>query len=411
MARRLTKLRTVAVDVDERRAAGRSALPWPWWAGAAGGAVVVLAAGWLLLAGALALGSLAAPHPDLAAALGLASSLLLLAHGAPVTIGGQAVTLVPLTLTLLLTVAGASVTSMAARQLAGRRAEDDDTGRLFVDGQSLVLRVTAAYAGTYVVAVLLLGSAVAGPGAWRAVPGALAVALVTGLWGASRAIGHDPRRGWPDWLRAAPTALAAAVLVCVAGGAVVVAAALVAGMDNVAGITEQLGPDAIGVFLLVLLQLLYLPNLVLWGTGWALGAGVTLGDGSVLNLNVADAGFLPAIPVLGAVPHQGLTPPGTLWWLLVGVAGGALVALLVVVSRGRERFDRTALAGALSGVAAGLALTLVCSLSGGGLGAGRLVHLGPRVGDLVVVAPSLLGLAGLVTGLVTGLVRRPPVDQ
>lgn len=411
MAKRQSRHKTVSVDIDARTTVEPTLRQWPWWVTAVGGALAVLAAGWVLLAAATLIGSLSAPGTETATALGLATRMLLLAHGAPVVIGGQSVTLVPLTLTLLLLMAGVPVTSLAARQLAAVQAVSDDTGRLWVDGQSLVVRVAATYSTAYVGAVVVFGSMTVGGGVWRGVAGALAVAVVSGLWGASRAIGHDPRRGWPTWLRSAPVALGATLLVCIAAGAIALTAALVAGRDKAALIATQLQPDAIGVVLLVLLQLLYLPNLVLWGTAWTLGAGVTLGDGSLLNLNVTDVGFLPAFPVLGAVPNPGLTPPATLWWLLSGVAAGALVVLVLLPGQRRLRFDRSALAGAVLGLAAGLLVALACSLGSGGLGAERLAHMGPRTTDLFVVAPSLLGLSGLVTGLVVGLVRRPSESQ
>ena len=62
------------------------------------------------------------------------------------------------------------------------------------------------------------------------------------------------------------------------------------------------------------------------------------------------------------------------------------------------------------GVAAGLLLTVLAALGAGGLGADRLAHLGARVGELAVFAPTLLGLAGLVSGLFVGLARRPRAD-
>ena len=44
-------------------------------------------------------------------------------------------------------------------------------------------------------------------------------------------------------------------------------------------------------------------------------------------------------------------------------------------------------------------------LSGGDLGDARLADLGPRIGPLLVMATSTLGLSGVLTGLVFGLRR------
>ncbi len=139
-----------------------------------------------------------------------------------------------------------------------------------------------------------------------------------------------------------------------------------------------------------------------------LGAGITLGDDSLISMAVTDVGFLPAIPVFGAVGDPGFGGGTLYWWLSVGVVAGLVAALVVGVARRRARFDETALVGGLSGVVAGLLITLLCSLASGGLGEVRLAHVGATTDQLIIVAPALLGLSGLVGGAVLGLLRRPP---
>ena len=68
---------------------------------------------------------------------------------------------------------------------------------------------------------------------------------------------------------------------------------------------------------------------------------------------------------------------------------------------------RTALVGALSGVVAGGFVVLACALGSGGLGVERLTHLGARIPELAIYAPTILGLSGMLVGLVLGLLRRP----
>ncbi len=409
MADRPTKHRTVAVDVDAIPTPHARTFPWPWYAVAVLGTVAVVAAGWLLLAGATALGWLTSPDTELDASLFLATDILLLAHGVPVMVGGQLVTLIPLGLSIILIVLAQPVAALAARQAAGSMAPADDTGRIWVDGEAVVLRVAGTTAATHGILVAILAAALDVPGGvLTGLLGGVVLGAVSGLWGASRAVGFDPRRTWPVWLRSVPPAMGYALLVCLVGGLAALAAALIAHRDRISFIHEALEPGIAGTILLVLVQLLYLPNLMLWATSWVLGAGVTLGDDSLLSMSVTDVGFLPAIPVLGAVGEPGLGGGAMFWWLVVGVVAGLVAALVVGLARPRARFDETALVGGLAGVSAGLLATLFCSLAGGGLGENRLTHIGATTDQLIIVAPVLLGLSGLVGGAVLGLLRRPP---
>lgn len=163
--------------------------------------------------------------------------------------------------------------------------------------------------------------------------------------------------------------------------------------------------------LLVALHLIYLPNLILACASWALGAGITLGDGSLVTLGSTDLGLLPALPVLGALPEPGPAPWPALLWLLVGVAAGAVAGVVVALARPRARFDETAVVGGLAGTVAGLLVAVACALGAGGLGTDRMAALGARSPEIFLFAPSILGLAGLAAGLIVGLVRRPPAER
>ncbi|RMB58391.1 hypothetical protein EAX62_14460 [Tessaracoccus antarcticus] len=383
-------------------------MTWPWWLVSVVGTLAVLAGGWLLMAGASALGWLTSPHSELDAALFLGSDVLLLAHGVPVAIGGQLVSIMPLGLAVVLVVLAQPVAALAARQAAHTQSPADDTGRIWVDGQKVVALVAGTMALTHGVAVGVLAAALGVQGgALHGVLGGVVLGAVAGLWGASRAVGFDPRDAWPAWLRSVPAAMASALGVCLAGGAAALTVALIVHRDRIIAIHEALQPGVAGTVLLVLVQVLYLPNLVLWTTSWVLGAGITLGDGSLMSMSITDVGFVPAIPVFGAVGEPGVGGGALYWWLLVGVAAGVAAALVVGLARPRARWDETALVGGLSGVAAGLLVTLLCSLSSGGLGALRLATMGAVTGQLIIVAPALLGLSGLLGGAVLGLVRRP----
>ena len=386
----------ITVDVDEAARVARPQVTIPWFVLAPVGALAVAAAGWLLMAGPAALGWLTSPESQLADALGLASRVLLLANGAVTTIGGQPVSIAPLGLTLVLILLGVPVAGLAAR------AAIDETDDL----RGLVLRVGGTYAGTYVVFTTLIAFFVPETSAIRAFLGSALVGGLSGFWGVTRAVGYNPCERWPVRLWPFPRGIGVAVLICVGTGAALLAAVLILGRDRIAAIADGLGGDGTAGILLIVIQLVWLPNLVIWAMAWALGAGVTLGEGTLLDMNGTSLGFLPSIPVLGAVPDPGPVSELAWLWLLGGVLAGVLAALVITLNRSSERFYETSLAGGLAGILAGVLLFVLAWCASGGLGTQRLAHVGVGLGSLAITAPCILGLAGLVTGLVVGLARR-----
>lgn len=399
--------RTVAVDLDSTPEPEPRVWPWPWQLPAVVGPLVVLLVGWLVLAGLTTVAWLTSPDAELNPALRIAAQVLVLAHGAPVQLAGHSVSVAPLGITLLLVFLALPLAGHAARQAAAHGAETDDTGELWVDGEALVAKVGVTFAAVYTVAVVALANGL-GVASWRVVLGGLVVGVVAGFWGASRGVGYDPTGSWPAWFRSVPRAMTAAILTLFSGAILLGGIAVWAGRDRISDIVTALDPGTSGVILLVALHLFYLPNFLLACVSWLLGAGVTLGDGSMLTMAITDVGLLPAIPVFGAVPANGLHGADSLWWLLVGAAAGVAAALVVAWARPRARFDETALVGGLSGVVAGLLLATLGSMASGALGVDRLSYIGARMPELLVFAPTLLGLAGVLAGLILGLVRRPP---
>jgi hypothetical protein len=185
--------------------------------------------------------------------------------------------------------------------------------------------------------------------------------------------------------------------------------ALYQGRERITLLASSLDADPVGGLVLILGQLAYLPNFILWAASWVVGAGFTVGDGSVISPTVTHVGLLPAVPVFGAVPTAATGQWGMVSWLLVGVAAGAVAAWTAVAPQRRARFDETALVGGLAGVIAGVALTVVAVFSRGNLGIARMVGVGPRPVELFVMACSLLGISGMAAGLVIGLVSRRSV--
>ena len=192
-----------------------------------------------------------------------------------------------------------------------------------------------------------------------------------------------------------------------AGGAAVLATGLALNLERMTTVLKALDAGLIGNIALLVGQLAYAPNAIVWAASYAIGPGFTLGNGSIVSPAATELGALPAIPLLTAVPDVGPGGVSHLWWLALGVAAGAVAATLVVLARPTARFDETTLVGGLSGVLAGVAFTGVAWSTSGDLGADLLSGLGPELVPLLVMATSTMGLSGAICGLVLGLWRRP----
>lgn len=371
-----------------------------WWVVALVGALGAALAGWLVVAGLVVLGWISAMQAGgLGEALRLGTAGWLLAHGVPVDFNDVHLSLTPLLLTAVLWALVHGAASFVAR--IGARAAGD------VAPRTLLWRVVGLIAATYTLVVTVVAMSLGTPlQAGRALACAALLSSSASLVAAAPVVGRRLWDWWPAWARPIPTAVGRAVLVATAGGAVALVAGLVLRREQIAAIATSLHAPSLGSVLLVILQLLWAPTYVLWATAWALGGGVSLGAGSVVSLVNNHVGLLPGIPILGILPASGPASMQHLWWLSVGVLAGAVAGIEVVRRRPAARVDETALVGGLSGVLAAWALVVLCALSRGDLGVDRLVGLGPRLTELLVIASSLMGLSGLGAGLAWGLRRR-----
>jgi len=367
-------------------------------------AVGAAAAGWIIVAAPVVVASLTGPPRAITSGLKLATEIWLLGHGAGALIGATTITLMPLGFTAVLILILSGLVGVAARQAV--LAHDSDDLPLDVR-QRLVPRLVLTFTGTYVLTVGSIAFLFSTPTqVAKALLGAAVLAGLSSLVSVARVVGWDAMRTWPLWAKRVPMAAAAGVSTVVLGGSVALVTALYLGRARITQLSTSLGADPVGGFVLVLGELAYLPNLVLWSVSWVLGAGVSVGDGSVISPMVTQLGLLPAVPVFGAVPAASTGHWVLVTWLLVGVVAGVVAAWTAVAPWRRARFDETSLIGGLAGVVAGVAVTLVAIASRGNLGVGRLVGLGPRPFELFVMSCSLLGISGMAGGLVIGLLAR-----
>jgi hypothetical protein len=236
----------------------------------------------------------------------------------------------------------------------------------------------------------------------QAVAWGFLLALAAGGLGGARALAP-----WRQLIALLPLR-ARSVVVGVAGclasltaaGSLVVGISLAVHLREAVRLTEALAPGAVGTLLLLLLQLGYLPNAIIWAIAFALGPGFAFGSATVVAPTGSALAQLPAFPLLAALPpglHAAL--PG---WLepvvlalpyLAGGIGGALI----VRSAGPLSLDAAPLRGLACGALSGVLLGLLAGASGGPLGDGRLAAVGPSPWQVCLVSALELGIAAAVT--------------
>ena len=178
-----------------------------------------------------------------------------------------------------------------------------------------------------------------------------------------------------------------------AAGLAVAIAALTRG-GQVVALFESLRADALGVAVIGVAQLAYLPTLLMWGIAWIAGPGFAIGTGTAVSPAGTMLGVVPGVPMLGLVPDN--SSPWFLIVVLVPVAAGAFAGWLVrsrQVSAGLEPgiLPRIAVVLGIALVSAAVG-ALLAALSAGSLGPGRLAHAGPEAGPVALA----LGLEVLV---------------
>lgn len=371
-------------------------LPWPLMTAAA--ALVTAGAGWLLVAGFCLLGWITVPQIKVVSVLQLATQGWLLAHGISVALPGATLSIAPLGLTLCIVLVGLGACQQAVIHSKPPPADAVGVrvvrmGLVFGLLYVLIIAVARSWTETGRIGVSFLAAA--------------ALVFGLGLLASGRALGWQPRRV-PVRVRALGLAVLAGCAIMVASGAAVFITALIRGRERVVMLHDALQPGALGGVMLLLGQLAWAPNFVLWGGAWAIGAGIQLGVDTVISPSQSLVGMLPSIPVLGAVPVAGPMPPVSLLWLTSGVLAGVAAAYVLVTLVRREPGRRppgmgvAAIIGALAGMICGLTFTLLQVPGSGDLGAIRLVDLGARMPALAIMASTSMGLAGMATGACMG---------
>ena len=172
-------------------------------------------------------------------------------------------------------------------------------------------------------------------------------------------------------------------------GALLLALGILGGWSQVVATYQELHAGPVGDTAVTLLQLGFLPNLVIYAMAWSTGAGFAFGAGTSIGLTSSNAGSLPMLPILGAIPES-LGSAGLLG-LLVPVAAGAIAGWWFL-REGEDHLDEWValkvpfrpLSALLSSLALGVLTGLLTSLAAlwlgwisyGSLGVGRFTEVG-----------------------------------
>jgi hypothetical protein len=204
----------------------------------------------------------------------------------------------------------------------------------------------------------------------------------------------------------------AGVLGLVGSGALAVGAALLWHHQRHVDLIAALAPGAVGGALLTVFGVLLLPNAAIWGAAYVLGPGFAVGTDTAVAPGGVALGSVPAVPLLAALPHSGGGSLAAYTVLLVPVVAAIVIAVTVERRLAAPGPGSTPgswappgpwlAAGCAAGAAAlaGVLLGALAWCSGGALGGGRMVELGPSWWQ--VAAAGVLVLSPVAVGTVLG---------
>lgn len=191
-------------------------------------------------------------------------------------------------------------------------------------------------------------------------------------------------------------------------GAVLLGIGILAGWSQIVATYQELHAGAVGDTAVTLLQLGFLPNLVIYAIAWSTGAGFSFGAGTSVGLTSSDVGTLPMLPILGAVPES--MGSFGLVGLLVPLAAGAIAGWWFL-REGEDHLDEWValkvpfrpLSALISAVVLGVMTGILTSfgalwlgwISYGSLGIGRFTEVGAE--PLTFAAHTALTVGAGVT--------------
>ncbi len=376
---------------DGRRPRAQPARPLVVTGGIA--ACAAAASGLAVLVTLTAIGWITAPHvgigTGLTGVLRTSAMLWLVAHHVGFTVRGAGhIGLLPLGLVLL----PGALLAMAGRWVVRTGA----VTRLRHVGYAAVALALpyALLAGALAVASR---TDLASPSLLQAVIASFLLALVAGGLGGARGLAPWSRLGslMPARPRSIVMGMLGSAALLAAVGAVLAGASLAVHLPEVRVASDALSPGVGGAALLLLAQLAYIPNAIVWAMAYTLGPGFAFGAGTVVAPTGSVLGSVPLFPMLAAMP-SGARPGGPAWVPVVVLAlpylAGVFAGVVTVRIAPTPEIEAAPLWGFAAGAAAGALAGLAAAFAGGPLGNGRLASVGPSGFQVGLVAILEIGI-------------------
>jgi len=233
--------------------------------------------------------------------------------------------------------------------------------------------------------------------------GSLAVARTIGPW-------HVMLRLLPERPRSLVVGTAIAMAILLFSGLVLVLGAIAVSLDEIKQLTDLLSPGLIGGTLLLIVEVLYLLNAVVWGMAYIAGPGFAIGTGTLVAPTGVKLGAIPTLPLLGALPDSGGSPVWTMAVVAIPFLAGAVAGVVVVRIAPTPNLEAAPLWGFACGLAAGAVSGVLAALSGGPLGGDRLTAIGPSPWEVAFSVTLEVGVAaGITAGVGNWLMARRSV--
>ena len=281
-------------------------------------------------------------------------------------------------------------------------------GALLIVLVRILLRTTAGYPrsaalfavpGFLLTSWLLAGASGIHSHWWTGTIGGVLIPLIGSVWFVASGYSRDHEApSMQHWISGGLKLGGLSVVVLAAASFVASVIALVAGWSRMAGIQELLGASsAADTSFIVGGQALFAPTIMAWVASWWSGAGFLTATDSLHSPTVADAGPIPPIPLLGAVPQ---TAPG-MWVILAPIALGIGLGVVAARSFRREHLLHQTAQGVLASMITASVTALWMWSATMSLGSVRLASMGPRVEWATLALVLEIALPALIIALAT----------